>query len=151
MTFNEIVAGIDRHFRLRGEGRQRRAATEAGVSFAWPQGTNLTREQMEIAETWIERATPGNTPVLGGIVGTQDADGSTVVWSDGPAVYGHGETAGAAMRDYAESVVDVRDIQRRYGDAFDGKAAIREQLAHAERGDAGDGHEPPPDYEVWAR
>jgi len=108
------------------------------------------RPQRDAAD-WIERAQPGSTVVLGGIVGTQDKDGSTVVWSDGPAVYGHGETAGAAMRDYAESVVDVRDIQRRYGDAFDGKAAIRQQQAHAERGDAGDGHEPPPDYDVWSR
>ena len=258
MNLYDIFAGIDRHFRLREEGRQRRAAAEAGVSFIWPRDTDLTREQIEVAvgdraaaapsptpgagrtvettalhaprpqlwrvtsgewregptpvlgagptmpmrslsnenydrvwiaqgddvramgvgdtpqeaainyamavselltgercgdaaETWIERARPGSTPVLGGIVGTQDADDSTVVWSDGPAVYGHGETAGAAMRDYAESVIDVRDIQARYGDAFDGKAAIRQQQAHAERGDAGDGHEPPPDYEVWSR
>ena len=101
------------------------------------------------AADWIERALPGNTPVLGGIVGTRDADGSTVVWSDGPAMYGHAETPGAAMRDYAECMVDVRVIQRRYGDAFDRKPAIRRQLA-ACRGDCGDG----PcgcDYEEWSR
>ena len=125
---------------------------EAAINYAMAVSELLTGERCgDAAETWIERARPGSTPVLGGIVGTQDADDSTVVWSDGPAVYGHGETAGAAMRDYAESVVDVRDIQRRYGDAFDGKAAIRQQQAHAERGDAGDGHEPPPDYDVWSR
>lgn len=230
MNLYDIFAGIDRHFRLREEGRQRRAAAEAGVSFEWPRDTNLTREQMEIAvqdgtpsigwqpgptpvfgagptmpmrslsndnydqvwiaqgddvramgvgdtpqeaainyamavselltgercgdaaETWIERARPGSTPVLGGIVGTQDADDSTVVWSDGPAVYGHGETAGAAMRDYAESVIDVRDIQARYGDAYDSKPQIRAQQQYAERGDAGDGHPgEPPDYDVWSR
>lgn len=100
---------------------------------------------------WIERARPGNTntPILGGLVGTRDADGSTVVWSDGPAMYGHGATAGAAMLDYAVCAVDVSDIQRRYGDAFDSKRQIRAQLA-ACRGDCGDG----PcgcDLEEWSR
>jgi len=96
---------------------------------------------------WIERARPGNTPILGGIVGTQDKDGSTVVWSDGPAVYGEGATPGAAMRNYGEGLEDLRILQAalrgewhkpRNPDALDGKRAIRQQLA-ACRGECGDG------------
>lgn len=121
MTFNEIVAGIDRHFRLRGEGRQRRAATEAGVSFAWPQGTNLTRKQMEIAMRDSDTIVPNAAKVQSGAASLEK---STIGWQPGPTpVLG-------------------------WGDAFDSKAAIRQQLA-ACRGDCG--HEPPPDYEVWAR
>ena len=63
---------------------------------------SLPRPQSNAAD-WIERAQPGSTPVLGGIVGTQDADGSSVVFNDDVLMYGHGETPGAAMRDYAES------------------------------------------------
>ena len=69
-----------------------------------------SRPQSDTAD-WIERAQPGSTPVLGGIVGTQDADGSSVVWSDGSAMYGHGETPGAAMRDYAESRANLPAVE----------------------------------------
>jgi len=144
MTFDAIVAGIDRYLRLQDDARRRvmrydgapedSTDSDAGrtvettaqhaprppmiqtggkVSISAESGTGVSMT----AADWIARARPGNTPILGGMVGTRDADGSTVVWSDGPAMYGHGETPGAAMRDYAECMVDVRDIQQRYGDA----------------------------------
>lgn len=110
-------------------------------------GLDVDRYDADDAADWIERAQPGDTPILGGIVGTQDADGSTVVLSDDVPMYGHGATPGAAMRDYADSLVELRAIE--YGDAFGGKPAIRRQLATS-NGECGDGPEPP-DWWEWSR
>ena len=76
------------------------------------------------------------------------------VWiaqGDDVLAIGVGDTPQEAAIEYARAVADL--LRPTSGpDAFDGKAAIREQQAHAERGDAGDGHpSEPPDYEVWSR
>jgi hypothetical protein len=156
MNLYDIFAGIDRHFRLREEGRQRRAAAEAGVSFEWPRDTNLTREQMEIA---VQDGTPsigwqpGPTPVLGDgptmPMRSLSNDNYDQVWiaeGDDVRAMGVGDTPQEAAIEYARAVADL--LRPTGGpDALDSKTAIRAQLA-ACRGECGDG---PPTWEEWAR
>lgn len=62
---------------------------------------------------------------------------------------GVGDTPQEAAIEYARAVADL--LRPTGGpDAFDRKTVIQGREP-GERGDAGDGHEPPPDYEVWAR
>ena len=106
MTFDAIVAGIDRYLRLQDDARRRvmrydgapedSTDSDAGrtvettaqhaprppmiqaggkVSISAESGTGVSMT----AADWIARARPGNTPILGGMVGTRDADGSTVL------------------------------------------------------------------------
>lgn len=148
----------------------------AGVSFTWPRGTNLTREQMVIAardsdvsatrqpdvsgaaDTPLMRRDwqSGPTPVLG--VGptmpmrSLSDDNHDRVWiaqGDHIEAMGVGDTPQEAAIEYARAVADL--LRPEGGpDAFDRKTVIQGREP-GERGDAGDGHEPPPDYEVWAR
>lgn len=111
-----------------------------------PEDANVTGNaardawRRHIGLSWPWPPAQETTPVLGGIVGAEATDGATVVWSDGPAVYGRGATAGEAMRNYAECLVDVNNVQAslRNPDALDSKAQKRQHLA-ACRGSSGDG------------
>lgn len=147
----------------------------AGVSFTWPRGTNLTREQMVIAardsdvsatrqpdvsgaaDTPLMRRDwqSGPTPVLG--VGptmpmrSLSDDNHDRVWiaqGDHVEAMGVGDTPQEAAINYAAAVSELLTGER-YGDAFDTKRQIRAQQA-AGRGECGDGHEGV-EWETWAR
>ena len=100
---------------------------------------------------------PGPTPVFGDgptmpmrELSNDNYDRVWIAQGDHVEAMGVGDTPQEAAIEYARAVADL-PRPTSGPDAFDGKAAIREQQAHAERGDAGDGHEPPPDYDVWSR
>ncbi len=132
MTFDEIVAGIDRHLRLRAESRQRRAVNEdrerLGVSFAWPRDTDLTPEQMTIAAVG-DRAAAASSPA-------PDA-GRTV----------------EATALHAPRLQQV-DAQLPRGDApvlgWTKRQMREHEAAMRQRGECGDGHASI-DWDEWAR
>ena len=152
-----------------------------GVSFTWPRDTDLTPEQMQIAvgdraaaalsptpgagrtvETTILNAPrlndwqDGPTPVLGPApsmpmreLSNDNYDRVWIAQGDHVEAMGIGDTPQEAAIEYARAVADL--LRPSGGpDAFDRKTVIQGREP-GERGDAGDGHEPPPDYEVWAR
>jgi len=152
-----------------------------GVSFIWPRDTDLTREQIEVAVGDRAAAAPSPTPGAGRTVETTILNAPRLNdWQDGPTpvlgpapsmpmrelsndnydrvwiaqgdhveAMGIGDTPQEAAIEYARAVADL--LRPEGGpDAFDRKTVIQGREP-GERGDAGDGHEPPPDYEVWAR
>lgn len=103
---------------------------DPGVSFAWPRDTDLTREQLEIATRHEAAAASVSQPdagplpvgetasdaprpqgILAGMTSKTDADGSVVVYTDDPNLYGHGAAGAGAMLDYADSLVEFRAIE----------------------------------------
>ena len=100
---------------------------------------------------------PGPTPVFGDgptmpmrSLSNDNYDRVWIAQGDHVEAMGVGDTPQEAAINYAAAVSELLTGER-YGDALDSKLQIRAQLAHAEWGDAGDGHEPPPDYDVWSR
>lgn len=94
---------------------------------------------------WDDEMPPARPEgILAGMVGVQDADGSVVVTTTEPNLYGHGATGAAALLDYADSLGEWQAIEA--GDAFETKAQMRARLA-ACRGEVGDG--PDDDYAIY--
>lgn len=99
---------------------------------------------------------PGPTLVLGDgptmpirSLSNENYDRVWIAQGDHVEAMGIGDTPQEAAIEYARAVADL--LRPSGGpDAFDRKTVIQGREP-GERGDAGDGHEPPPDYEVWAR